>query len=137
MWGAKLSEHPKLVENLGKIMLVMGRGQDKEADQRFLWLYVWPITQFDTVSPRSMFNRNRQKCSASYLMQMTHDSYFCERWEFTLFGWRKSLPFPTQRAGYDFVGSLHLKQASSNTTEGLEVCPVACRPTYGQDWNYC
>lgn len=49
MWGAKLAEHPQLVRNLGKIMLVMGKAQDKEADQRFLWVYVWPITQFDTV----------------------------------------------------------------------------------------
>ncbi len=51
MWGGKLSQHPQMVRNMGQIMMFMGRRQDKQADQHFLWLYLWPITQFDTVIP--------------------------------------------------------------------------------------
>lgn len=48
-WGAKVLQHPTLSKNIGNLMLSLGRAQDEPADQRFLGLYVWPITQYDTV----------------------------------------------------------------------------------------
>lgn len=48
-WGAKVAEHSTLAKNIGNLMLALGTAQDDPADQRFLGLYVWPITQYDTV----------------------------------------------------------------------------------------
>jgi len=68
---------------------------------------------------------------------MVHDSYFCDRWEFTLFDWIPTHPFPTKRDGFDFVGSYKNVQDFENSTHGLTICPEKCRPVYGTDWKYC
>lgn len=59
---------------------------------------------------------------------LAHDSYHCTRWR----NWTRVRPFPKQRRNEDdFVGNyVYMKLNVSS-------CPVACRPKYGRDWEYC
>ena len=63
---------------------------------------------------------------------MHHDSYLCKR-----FG--NARPFPKQRRPDDyFVGRPRSEGSLGNTAMKKHlVCPVVCRPSYGQDWENC
>ncbi|CAG7818630.1 unnamed protein product [Allacma fusca] len=57
---------------------------------------------------------------------LTHDSYTC-------YFYNDNIPFPTERLpSKDYVGFI-----ASDPSELDKMCPVACRPSYGQNWDYC
>lgn len=64
--------------------------------------------------------------------QVIHDSYFCRTKVFLAD--HRSLPFPTQRQGTDFVSWGILRDEERS---GIIKCPIACRPVQHRDWKYC
>ncbi|CAG7822136.1 unnamed protein product [Allacma fusca] len=60
---------------------------------------------------------------------LTHDSYNCEVYN-------DSIPFPTKRPqSKDYVQRVVV--IGSDPADLDKMCPVACRPSYGQNWDYC
>jgi len=55
---------------------------------------------------------------------LVHDSYHCLKY-------KDSLPFPNKRDGFNYVGY------PEGAQKQIEICPVACRPKYGMNWEYC
>lgn len=63
---------------------------------------------------------------------LAHDSYFCGNPHFR--SWRPSVPFPTRRDGFLFVG---WGPARGEEQSGIIDCPVQCRPPNHLDWSLC
>ncbi|CAG7720903.1 unnamed protein product [Allacma fusca] len=60
---------------------------------------------------------------------LTHDSYTCNVYN-------DSIPFPTKRPqSKEYVQRIVV--IGSDPTALDKMCPVACRPSYGQNWDYC
>lgn len=140
MWGAKVSEHPTITRNIGRIMKKIATSDWIEADQSFLSFFVWPVIRHDAVtfSETKHLNDVRNKQLPSSPAQMIHDSYFCARWDFNFYGLLTVHPFPTKRNGFAFVGGQSSSGSNEyNSSQGLKHCPLQCRPSYGKDWNYC
>lgn len=107
MFGVKTHQRRDLVEGLTRVLVVLGKNQKYDTDQTLLSKIFWPTVKHDV---------------------MAHDSYNCMENSNAL----PTYPFPTQRVNNSFV---------SDNFEGRwivpEKCPIECRPTDHQDWEYC
>ena len=59
-----------------------------------------------------------------------HDSYCCVHYE-------GSKPFPSERVGSCFIGSVNTKESCAENKKLLPECPMVCRPTEHKDWARC
>ena len=59
-----------------------------------------------------------------------HDSYCCVHYG-------DSKPFPTERVGSCFIGSVDTKESCAENKRLLPEGPMVCRPTEHKDWTRC
>lgn len=111
MFGVKTHQRRDLVEGLTRVLVVLGKNQKYDTDQTLLSKIFWPTVMHDV---------------------MAHDSYNCMENSYNSYKLIPTYPFPTQRVNNSFV---------SDNFEGRwivpEKCPIECRPTDHQDWEYC
>ncbi|KAK2719803.1 uncharacterized protein LOC136037034 isoform X2 [Artemia franciscana] len=109
MWGARLDKRRKEIREAAVDMVLSSQDDLKSTDQRQLEYRIWPIAKSDSV---------------------VHDSYFCKNHR--LRSRDITLPFPTRRENYTFVGNV------VNMSEYLfEECPEECRPVEHKEWYFC
>ncbi|XP_045585469.2 uncharacterized protein [Procambarus clarkii] len=106
MWGGCNSWHQEAARAVRTRALCQGLGPFD--DQEILKLYLWPVARLNAT---------------------VHDSYTCKR-----FG--KSLPFPSERVNFTFVGQRSYRNRYRRERTYI-ACPINCRPKKHKNWFYC